>query len=99
MFRIPHSRPMMDIRPTQSGTLLRPQFKAQYSLMVQGEVFAKLHQVEDVVWAHYSSQDLPHCQRLVEQFLERYHYHRPHLSPGLQPPLKKGVWALSDIYV
>ena len=63
------------------------------------ESFNRTVRKECLGWAHYSFQDLPHCQRLVEQFLERYHYHRPHLSLGLQPPLKKGVRALSDIYV
>ena len=51
------------------------------------------------VWlTRYSAQDLPQCRRLVEQFLDRYHYHRPHLALGLKPPLKKGVFHLSDIY-
>ena len=63
------------------------------------ESFNRTVRKECLGWAHYSPNDLPHCQRLVEQFLERYHYHRPHLSLGLQPPLKKGDRPLSDVFV
>ena len=41
-------------------------------------------------WAHYKPADRDRCQAEVDAFLERYHYHRPHLGLGLQPPLQKG---------
>ena len=62
------------------------------------ESFNRTVRKECLGWTRYSPRDLPYCQRLVEQFLVRYHYHRPHLSLGLQPPLKKGVSRLSDFY-
>ena len=49
-------------------------------------------------WTRYSPKDLSYCQNLVEQFLLRYHYHRPRLALGPKPPLMKGVLRLSDIY-
>ncbi|MBI3619739.1 transposase, partial [Candidatus Roizmanbacteria bacterium] len=27
------------------------------------------------------------CQTMVESFLQRYHYHRPHMSLNMKPPL------------
>ena len=80
----------------QRHRLSRPYKKNEQAYI---ESFNRTVRKECLGWIHYSSQDIPHCQRLVEQFLERYHYHRPHLSLGLQPPLKKGVWALSDFYI
>ena len=62
------------------------------------ESFNRTVRKECLGWTRYSAQDLPQCRRLVEQFLDRYHYHRPHLALGLKPPLKKGVFHLSDIY-
>jgi hypothetical protein len=29
---------------------------------------------------------------MVESFLERYHYRRPHMSLNMQPPLTKKEW-------
>ena len=62
------------------------------------ESFNRTVRKECLGWTRYSAQDLPQCRRLVEQFLDRYHYHRPHLALGLKPPLKKGIFHLSDIY-
>ena len=55
------------------------------------ESFNRTVRKECLGWIRYDVGDLPECQRNVERFLERYHYHRPHLSLGLRPPLKKGV--------
>ncbi len=54
------------------------------------ESFNRTVRKECLGWARYSAADLPTCQAAVEAFLERYHYHRPHLGLGLRPPLKKG---------
>ena len=61
------------------------------------ESFNRTVRKECLGWDRYSPQDLSYCQNLVQEFLVRYHYYRPHLSLGLQPPLKKGVHPLSDI--
>ena len=34
-----------------------------------------------------SAGDLKECTDMVESFLQRYHYHRPHLGLGMRPPL------------
>ena len=62
------------------------------------ESFNRTVRKECLGWLHYRLEDLPECQRNVDAFLQRYHYHRPHLSLGLQPPLKKEEPALSDFY-
>ncbi len=62
------------------------------------ESFNRTVRKECLGWLHYGLEDLPQCQRDAEQFLDRYHYHRPHLGLGLHPPLKRGGQALSDIY-
>ena len=49
-------------------------------------------------WLRYRRDDLPECRQNSEEFLYRYHYHRPHLSLGLEPPLQRGELPLSDIY-
>ena len=54
------------------------------------ESFNRTVRKECLGWAHYTSEDRERCQADVEAFLERYHYHRPHLGLGLQPPLRKG---------
>ena len=61
------------------------------------ESFNRTVRKECLGWLHYRLEDLE-CQRNVDAFLQRYHYHRPHLSLGLQPPLKKEEPALSDFY-
>lgn len=63
------------------------------------ESFNRTVRKECLGWTRYTARDLTECRILVERFLDRYHYHRPHLSLGLQPPLKKGDPPLSDIYV
>jgi len=55
------------------------------------ESFNRTVRKECLGWGRYSAADLPACQAAVEAFLERYHYHRPHLGLGLRPPLAKGA--------
>lgn len=38
-------------------------------------------------WSKYSIDQLQECKQLVESFLTRYHYHRPHMSLNMKPPL------------
>ena len=54
------------------------------------ESFNRTVRKECLGWARYTPQDRERCQAEVDAFLERYHYHRPHLGLGLQTPLKKG---------
>ena len=54
------------------------------------ESFNRTVRKECLGWVRYSPQDRERCQAEVDAFLERYHYHRPHLGLGLQTPLKTG---------
>lgn len=54
------------------------------------ESFNKTVRKECLGWIKYRTRELPLLMPLVEQFLKRYHYHRPHLGLGLKPPLQKG---------
>lgn len=55
------------------------------------ESFNRTVRKECLGWMRYTAADLPTCQAAVEAFLERYHYHRPHLGLGLRTPLTKGA--------
>ncbi len=54
------------------------------------ESFNRTVRKECLGWAHYKPADRERCQAEVDASLERYHYYRPHLGLGLQPPLQKG---------
>jgi len=53
------------------------------------ESFNRTVRKECLGWQKYRSDQLDQCQVLVESFLQRYHYHRPHMSLGMRPPLTK----------
>ena len=53
------------------------------------ESFNRTVRKECLGWQKYRQDQLEQCQNLVELFLERYHYHRPHMSLGMKPPLTK----------
>ena len=55
------------------------------------ESFNRTVRKECLGWARYRSEEQAECQAQVDAFLERYHYHRPHLGLGLRPPLTKGA--------
>jgi len=55
------------------------------------ESFNRTVRKECLGWGHYNVADLSSCQEAAEAFLERYHYHRPHLGLGLRTPLTKGA--------
>jgi len=51
------------------------------------ESFNRTLRKECVGWVSYRPEQLQECTQLVTAFLQRYHYHRPHLSLGMRPPL------------
>lgn len=53
------------------------------------ESFNRTVRKECLGWTNYNTTDLPKCVHLVEQFLDRYHYDRPHMGKGMRPPLPK----------
>jgi len=64
----------------------RPYRKNEQSYI---ESFNRTVRKECLGWQNYSPDDLERCDRLVESFLNRYHYHRPHMGLNMTPPLLK----------
>lgn len=62
----------------------RPYKKNEQSFI---ESFNRTVRKECLGWIKYRSDQLPQCHKLVELFLARYHYHRPHMGLNMQPPL------------
>ena len=51
------------------------------------ESFNRTVRKECLGWNKYRASEIEECTELVESFLKRYHYHRPHLGIGMKPPL------------
>ena len=51
------------------------------------ESFNRTVRKECLGWQNYRLHDLEECTKMVESFLERYHYHRPHMGLGMKTPL------------
>jgi hypothetical protein len=64
----------------------RPYRKNEQSYI---ESFNRTVRKECLGWIKYQPAQLKDCQGMVESFLERYHYRRPHMSLNMQPPLTK----------
>lgn len=66
------------------------------------ESFNRTLRKECLGWISYRVEELPTLQGEVRAFLDRYHYHRPHLGfTPMRPPLspsREGPDGLSDIY-
>lgn len=62
----------------------RPYRKNEQSFI---ESFNRTVRKECLGWIKYKVGELPQCQKMVESFLARYHYHRPHMGLGMRPPL------------
>jgi len=73
----------------------RPYRKNEQSFI---ESFNRTVRKECLGWNKYRLEELADCQGMVETFLKRYHYHRPHIGLGMTPPLTKKEETLSDIY-
>lgn len=66
--------------------IARPYRKNEQSYI---ESFNRSFRKECLGWIKYRHYQLPYCQTMVESFLQRYHYHRPHMGIGMRPPLDK----------
>jgi len=64
----------------------RPYRKNEQSYI---ESFNRTVRKECLGWQKYRREQIGYCQGLVEEFLKRYHYHRPHMSLNMSPPLSK----------
>jgi hypothetical protein len=62
----------------------RPYRKNEQSYI---ESFNRTVRKECLGWNKYLLRDLKECTEMVESFLKRYHYHRPHMGLGMRPPL------------
>ncbi len=62
----------------------RPYRKNEQSYI---ESFNRTVRKECLGWTKYKTRELRQCQLMVESFLNRYHYHRPHMGLGMRPPL------------
>jgi transposase len=62
----------------------RPYRKNEQSFI---ESFNRTVRKECLGWQEYRLEQLRECQGMVEAFLIRYHYHRPHMGLGMTPPL------------
>jgi transposase len=64
--------------------IARPYRKNEQSYI---ESFNRTVRKECLGWHHYRPNELKNCTAMVESFLMRYHYHRPHLGLGMKTPL------------
>lgn len=62
----------------------RPYRKNEQSYI---ESFNRTVRKECLGWIKYKTGQLQECQEMVESFLRRYHYPRPHMGLGMRPPL------------
>lgn len=54
------------------------------------ESFNRTVRKECLGWIKYRSSQLRDCTNLAEEFLDDYHYDRPHMGKGMQPLLQRG---------
>lgn len=64
--------------------IARPYRKNEQSFI---ESFNRTVRKECLGWLKYQADQIEECTEMVESFLKRYHYHRPHMSLGMKPPL------------
>lgn len=64
--------------------IARPYRKNEQSYI---ESFNRTVRKECLGWYNYKPTELNECNRMVESFLFRYHYHRPHLGLNMKTPL------------
>src|SRR4030066_5326 len=66
--------------------IARPYRKNEQSFI---ESFNRTVRKECLGWQNYRLKDLPECEKMVELFLERYHYHRTHIGLSKKKQLRK----------
>lgn len=72
---------------TDRFRVARPYKKNEQSYI---ESFNRTVRKECLGWSKYKRKDLPQLVPVVDEFLNRYHYHRPHIGLGMKPPLERG---------
>jgi len=64
----------------------RPYKKNEQSFI---ESFNRTVRKECLGWINYKPNQITDCRGMIESFLDRYHYHRPHMGLGMRPPLTR----------
>lgn len=64
----------------------RPYKKNEQSFI---ESFNRTVRKECLGWVSYQPGQLTDATKMIESFLQRYHYHRPHMGLGMKPPLTR----------
>lgn len=71
---------------TNRFRVARPYKKNEQSYI---ESFNRTVRKECLGWIKYKANEIPELTNLVDLFLMRYHYHRPHMGLGMKPPLER----------
>lgn len=66
--------------------IARPYRKNEQSFI---ESFNRSLRKECLGWLKYKRGQTVELNKIAQEYLERYHYHRPHLGLGMRPPLKR----------
>lgn len=69
---------------TDRFRISRPYKKNEQSYI---ESFNRTVRKECLGWGKYRPNQIPQLTLIVDEFLNRYHYHRPHIGLGMKPPL------------
>lgn len=71
---------------TDRFRISRPYKKNEQSYI---ESFNRTVRKECLGWSKYKPNQIPELTNIVNHFLDRYHYHRPHIGRGMKPPLER----------
>jgi hypothetical protein len=75
------------LRFTDRHRVARPYKKNEQSYI---ESFNRSLRKECLGWIKYKASQVSELNQMVLNYLDRYHYHRPHISLGMKPPLERG---------
>lgn len=73
-------------RFTDRHRIARPYKKNEQSFI---ESFNRSLRKECLGWIKYKQNQVDQLNSMVLNYLEKYHYHRPHISLGMRPPLER----------
>ena len=74
------------LRFTDRHRVARPYKKNEQSYI---ESFNRSLRKECLGWIKYKRSQVTELNGMVLNYLDRYHYHRPHISLGMRPPLER----------
>lgn len=74
------------LRFTKRHRVARPYKKNEQSYI---ESFNRSLRKECLGWIKYRKSQVGELNQMVLNYLDRYHYHRPHISLGMKPPLER----------